>query len=593
MDRYHNESGSSAMVRRTHQLIAVVLIAVLTWWLSAIFDKASFQEPRIYGPAQILHSEQSTTTLDKYVIRNPQGKFLFAAETPVQLELRIKFLADASISAYVRGEYQSGSCQNGGHNATHLTLEGPDGANSFKAIDGKESLFQMDVKRGQVFHVRANNPVAPNCGRAWLSMIENQPSINPLWLYPLIWLSVLIVCAFIRSTPYLSVLGASFSLAIIVAETSLNSFYPGTFILASLLGLTLCALVLVFSSTPGHSRILRMLATVIVFACLLFPFSFIAHEWVFASPASNDTVHAVLQSYPRQALEFWLNFLGLEYLAGLLFILAIIYFLVARSSTGNRKAASFVFAFILILLSVPLLYSRFESSGMVQLIVSSIKEYRYEIETFSKVAEQRKRSLVSAIRDDTFANNTSILIIGESVNKNHMSAYGYPRQTTPNIDSRVLNGEVLKFDNAYSNHTHSNPTLSFMLTQANQYNDKNWNTSPSILNFTQAANLETTWLSNHRMLGGWSNHITVIAKEADNVTTINRKIGKGNAASNYDGALLPLMTESLKENPQQALFLHLYNSHFDYCGRFPEHLSRFTTPIKVCWLVKEALTIEA
>jgi hypothetical protein len=152
-----------------------------------------------------------------------------------------------------------------------------------------------------------------------------------------------------------------------------------------------------------------------------------------------------------------------------------------------------------------------------------------------------------------------------------MSAYGYARLTTPNEDKKIAGGEVLRFTQAYSNHTHSNPTLSFMLTSANQYNAKKWESAVSIFNITSATGAKTTWLSNHRMLGGWSNHITVLAKEADRVETINRKIGRGNASTSYDEELLPLLAASIEENPNQAAFLHFYNSHVDYCQRYPQN----------------------
>ena len=157
-----------------------------------------------------------------------------------------------------------------------------------------------------------------------------------------------------------------------------------------------------------------------------------------------------------------------------------------------------------------------------------------------------------------------------------MSAYGYLRPTTPFIDQRIEDGNVIKFTNVFSNHTHSNPTLSLLLTQANQYNDMEWFESPSIMNLTTAAGIESSWFTNHRLLGGWSNHITSIAKDANTIQTINNRVGLGNTADRYDGALLPLWRDALAKHPNQASFLHFYNSHLDYCARYPESSIQFS-----------------
>jgi heptose-I-phosphate ethanolaminephosphotransferase len=302
----------------------------------------------------------------------------------------------------------------------------------------------------------------------------------------------------------------------------------------------------------------------------------LAHQGLFGAPISENSVFAVLQSYPRRAIEFWRSFVGFKNTGLAIIACAMLYAAILRT-LGNTKVSTASLLVGAVVLAFGL-YSHktfTANSPSLVLISQSIESYEKEIDEFEAVNQNRQSQASSVVQDQKHENNLSIFIIGESVNKNHLSAYGYPRRTTPQADEKIASGELLRFTQAYSNHTHSNSTLSFMLTAANQYNAKKWVNAASILNIASLADTKTTWLSNHRMLGGWSNNITVLTKEADYVQTINSKIGRGNASTAYDEALLPLLAESIEENPSQAVFLHFYNSHVDYCQRYPSTFDSF------------------
>ena len=59
---------------------------------------------------------------------------------------------------------------------------------------------------------------------------------------------------------------------------------------------------------------------------------------------------------------------------------------------------------------------------------------------------------------------THIFIIGESATRNHMSIYGYPRNTTPVLDS--LRDELAVFTNVISSHVQTQASLRVALTAA-------------------------------------------------------------------------------------------------------------------------------
>ena len=100
--------------------------------------------------------------------------------------------------------------------------------------------------------------------------------------------------------------------------------------------------------------------------------------------------------------------------------------------------------------------------------------------------------------------------------------------------SRSRNPNWISFNHAYSNHTHTVPTLSLALTAASQYNGKVYLRSPSILDVTKAAGFRTYWLSNQLGLGPDDNPISAIAGTADVYIKVNSHIGETVATDPFD-----------------------------------------------------------
>lgn len=58
-----------------------------------------------------------------------------------------------------------------------------------------------------------------------------------------------------------------------------------------------------------------------------------------------------------------------------------------------------------------------------------------------------------------------VVVIGESHTKDHMSAYGYDKDTAPWLTKMRDNGRAVIMERAYSCHTHTTPVLSYALTE--------------------------------------------------------------------------------------------------------------------------------
>lgn len=89
-----------------------------------------------------------------------------------------------------------------------------------------------------------------------------------------------------------------------------------------------------------------------------------------------------------------------------------------------------------------------------------------------------------------------VLVLGESSNKRHWSAWGYVRDTTPWTASLRDDENTFFFENAYSSYCHTVPSLTKALTKANQYNGLPDAYAPSLMEVARAAGFNVFWLSN-------------------------------------------------------------------------------------------------
>src|SRR5690606_38893701 len=175
------------------------------------------------------------------------------------------------------------------------------------------------------------------------------------------------------------------------------------------------------------------------------------------------------------------------------------------------------------------------------------------------------------------------------LNKNHMSLYGYHRTTTPELDALYNQKQILRFDNIYSNHTHTMPVLSLALTEAAQDNQKNYYESISIIEILNSANFETFWLTNQYLLGAWDNLVSAVAAESDKIYSINSSIGRSTRTQRHDGDLLPIFERVIaqKNKKNRAIFVHLMGNHGSYCLRYPDTFKKFTGELSDAELGKQ------
>lgn len=220
--------------------------------------------------------------------------------------------------------------------------------------------------------------------------------------------------------------------------------------------------------------------------------------------------------------------------------------------------------------------NRLLRKGTPVLIVSGISFYK-EIKAFREIdsASQTLRN-VEVQAPNISANQTLIFIIGESVNRNHMSLYGYPRPTTPKLQSLP---DIVVYDSVVSAYSNTISSILSSFSQANLENKMDYSKSIDIFDVYQNAGFKTYWISNQYPIGIWDNMVTAFAQKANTKRFINIS---GNSSfestykSPYDEELFPHLVKSLNEpNHKKLIMIHLMGSHSTYSRRYPREFSKF------------------
>ena len=258
-----------------------------------------------------------------------------------------------------------------------------------------------------------------------------------------------------------------------------------------------------------------------------FPLINIGNFWLTGSAIDTDAIHAIFQTHFSEAVQF----LGANYSAARLIVvfgsIALCSGLIAWKLATASATPSLAGLGVVFLTLAGLLADRI-SEDLLTLGTwrdASIRYYQ-ELSVFHDLAAERQVMGTNYELQRSPGERVTVLVIGESHNKRHTSLYGYPRDTTPALVQRNKDGNLILLENAYSNHTQTTPSLSFALTEANQYNGKSWTATPSLTTVARQAGIRTYWISNQQMLGLWHNVVALLAKEADKVVSINKKIGR-------------------------------------------------------------------
>lgn len=334
---------------------------------------------------------------------------------------------------------------------------------------------------------------------------------------------------------------------------------------------------------------------------------------------SHGTLDALVQTTPKEAFEFAHAFLNFKLIAA--FLALLVFVIVAlRLRVGQRArmklCRAIKLAFLLSLL-VFITHAAFKSyvaksskmRASIIIALNKIPIYNFAFVTkdyfgadFKSVRELQAgyQSIYASHSHKTAPNRVSnvVFIIGESLQRNFMSLYGYYLPTTPNFQALERSGNLIAFNDVVSPGAKTNDVLKYVLNFGNYESEKQrpWSANLDIVNLARLANYETFWISNQERYGQWAVASGASAQMTDHSDFTNQ-IPVYKYAYSLDEVMLPSIKNfksGAKKSPlarkdessaaeadsaqmkDKFFILHLMGSHPSYEFRYPKSFAKFS-----------------
>ena len=414
------------------------------------------------------------------------------------------------------------------------------------------------------------------------------------------------------------VLNLALGLLLIARGGELLSAQALFFVASAICGVTILFLAL-YALSFYSARLYKILAFALLALNVAFAIAQIFLIFSLELTYSHGTLDALVQTTPKEAFEFahaFLNFkLIAAFLALLIFVIAVLRLRVSeRVRMKLCRAIKLIFLLSLLVFIAHAAFKSYvaKSSKMRASIIIALNKipiYNFAFVTkdyfgadFKSVRELQAgyQSIYASHSHKTAPNRVSnvVFIIGESLQRNFMSLYGYYLPTTPNLQALERSGNLIAFSDVVSPGAKTNDVLKYVLNFGNYESEKQrpWSANLDIVDFARLANYETFWISNQERYGQWAVASGAAANRAD-FTDFTNQIPVYKYAYSLDEVLLPSIKNfksGARKSPlarkdessaaeaggaqmkDKFFILHLMGSHPSYEFRYPKSFAKFS-----------------
>lgn len=331
---------------------------------------------------------------------------------------------------------------------------------------------------------------------------------------------------------------------------------------------------------PGNVFALGVMAFIELVLCMIALFQW-AYYIAYKTCVDTNGIKVVQETNVNEIIEFFHSFPLWATFAVVIAVVAVAALL--GIANIDMPALSFdvplwrqIVASALILVGVYIWkggHGVFVRTGMAQLY-RTVKDYIASNERYRTEMKSRYSDLqVKALGKPWSKPSTVIMVIGESGCRDFMSAWhpDMKEDTTPWMRHEAESDpHFMIFPNAYSCAMQTVPALERALTERNQYNDKPFFESCSIVDIAHKLGYNVHWYSNQGHLGTADTPVTLVADTADVAKWTKQEVNK----VQYDSALLDFYKE-IDPAKNNFIVFHLKGSHFNFLNRYPREFTRW------------------
>ena len=400
-----------------------------------------------------------------------------------------------------------------------------------------------------------------------LQVVENRTflSTSSIWIWMLLLLYMLIPVIYFKSNRYSANMDIDFPYSVINSRHEVvSAVYMAIF----------CFCIQYLCAWGGNKQYLCM---TVLMACLSFlPLIDVGHYLKYGEGLSEASIVSIQQTNFGEAREYIYAVLKKKGLAAVALAVAMALYLCNCYFLIWPVEATFegsVIIGILGIFSGAAFYKELRRCKIltawasVSELKASEKMYKTgHAERYANIGIDAGKSLPSKLP------GTVIMVIGESASRDYMHLYNNTLRydNTPWLESKRRDKGFFILENAYASYNLTMEVLKLALTEASQYNDKEFAQAVSVLDIARKSGYRTYWFSGQGMLGQDNLPSTMIASTADEYRgAINVR------TSSYDKELLDLVKE-VEGGKNNFIVLHLMGSHAYYNARYPSEWKKWS-----------------
>ncbi|MET0778885.1 MAG: phosphoethanolamine transferase CptA [Pseudomonas mandelii] len=341
---------------------------------------------------------------------------------------------------------------------------------------------------------------------------------------------------------------------------------------------------------PRQTRVMAALIGVVLWACSM---ASLGYFFIYQQEFSQSVIFIMFESNISEAGEYMTQYFAWWMVAAFLAHTLFAYFLWTRLRPVYMPRGRALVAATAIIVAV-VGYPLIKQTARTGSLAGGFEKFETRIEPAvpwqMAVAYHRYLDTLAGMQDmldsaskipplknlkDTMANQpaTLVLVIGESTNRQRMSLYGYPRETTPELDK--LKDQMAVFDNVITPRPYTIEALQQVLTFADEENPDLYLSTPSLVSMMKQAGYKTFWITNQQTMTKRNTMLTTFSEQADEQVYLNNN--RNQNAAQYDGDVIAPFNKALADAaPRKLIVVHLLGTHMSYQYRYPPTFNKFT-----------------
>lgn len=221
--------------------------------------------------------------------------------------------------------------------------------------------------------------------------------------------------------------------------------------------------------------------------------------------------------------------------------------------------------------------TRMEPAVPWQLVIG-YQQYRQQLANMQELLQQNAAlPPLQNLQDSSGqAPRTLVLVLGESTTSQRMHLYGYPRDTTPQLDALSAAGNNLTvFSNVVSPRPYTIEVMQQILTFGNEEHPDRFLDQPSLINLMKQAGYKTFWITNQQTMTKRNTMLTTFSQQTDQQFYLNNQ--RSQNASQYDEVVFDPFEKVLQDPAEKKLIIvHLLGTHMNYKYRYPAEYDHFS-----------------